>query len=241
MASRWLRLLVSVSLAGAAGLTFAAAWQRWWPACPRGGFDSAACLAVQSHEYDYLVPSDPWVPIGRAAELAGASLLVLAVAAAVLPLVLRPGPLHAGTRLLVVLTALVPAAGLTLLGLVTLRAGMVGHPVAPDLPVLTLGYLACGVFWPAALVWLAATRPRPRAAALTTAVLVALATPIPALLVLGPLAAGYTSYDTAPWSEAGAAPVLLAAAVAVWAVRRPRATPPPADRSLPTVRHSASA
>lgn len=84
-----LRIVVAVGLAGAAGLTFAGAWQRWWPACPRGGFDSDACLRLQSQEY-FQLPGDPWLPVGQAAELYGGALLALAAAVAVLFVAPRP-------------------------------------------------------------------------------------------------------------------------------------------------------
>jgi len=217
VASWLLRITVAVALAGAAALTYAAAWQRWWPACPRGGFDSDACVRLQSHEYDFQLPGDPWVSVGQAAELYGGALLALAVAAALLPTVLRPDrPAAAGSwwRVFATLVAVVPAASLALLGVATLRSSRVGEVVS--MPGTSLAFLVWCLAWPACLTALAAAAPGVRPGrALPVAVLLGLATPIPTLLLLGPMFAGYTSYDTAPWSEAAAAPLLLAAAVAV--------------------------
>jgi hypothetical protein len=216
--ANWLlRITVAVALAGAAALTYAATWQRWWPACPRGGFDSDACVRLQSHEYDFQLPGDPWVPLGQAAELYGGALLALAVAAALLPTVLRPDRPAAGGgwwRVFATLVAVIPAGSLALLGIATLRSGLAGEAVS--MPGTSLALLIWCLAWPACLTALAAAAPgvRPERA-LPVAVLLGFATPVPTLLILGPAFAGYTSYDTAPWSEAASVPLLLAAAVAV--------------------------
>jgi hypothetical protein len=212
-----LRIVVAVALAASAALTFAAAWQRWWPACPRGGFDSDACLRLQSHEYDFQLPSDPWVPVGQAAELYGGALLALAVAAALLPTVLRPdrsGSDGVRWRVFATLVAVVPALSLALLGVYTLRSGRAGELVG--MPGVGLVFMVWCLAWPACLTALAAAAPgvRPQRA-LPVAVLLGFATPVPAALLFGPAFAGYVSYDTAPWTEAASAPFLLAAAVAV--------------------------
>lgn len=217
MANWLLRITVAVALAGSATLTYAAAWQRWWPACPRGGFDSDACMRLQSHEYDFQLPTDPWVPVGQAAELYGGALLALAVAALLLPAVLRPdrSTTDGGRwRVFATLVAVVPAASLALLGVYTLRSGQAGELVS--MPGTVLVFVVWCLAWPACLTVLAAAAPgvRPRRA-LPVAVLLGFATPIPAALLFGPVFAGYVSYDTAPWSEAASVPLLLAAAVAV--------------------------
>jgi hypothetical protein len=234
MVSRAVQALTSVSLAGAAGLTFAAAWQRWWPACPRGDFDNAVCTRLQSHEYDYLVPSPPWTPLGHAAELAGASLLALAVAALLLPAVLEPPVRRArrrvGWRVGAALLAVVPGAGLALLGLVTIRSGSSGHavtiPVAVDLAIVVWALV-----WPFALMVFAlaatATHLGPSWRAPLVAALIGLSTPAPTALLFGPMFASYTSYDTAPWTEAASAPFLLAAAIVVWPGRLRRSSKAP--------------
>ncbi|MDH2416222.1 hypothetical protein [Nocardioides sp. CER19] len=202
-------------LTASASATFAAAWQRWWPACHRGRFDVARCVRLQDHEYDYLVPSDPWTPVGGAAELGGIGLILLAGAALLLPLALVP-PSH---RVLRSLVALVPAASLALVRAQTFLSGRAGHVVGvPFLPWAVAVWLLA---WPFALtMWAGAQllrQPGGRSRGdLASALLVAGATPLPTLLILGPAAASYSSYDTAPWSEAVTAPLLLLAAATLW-------------------------
>ncbi len=225
-----LRVAVSAALAGSAVLTFAAAYQRWWPACPRGGFDAEACVRLQSHRYDFVAPGAPWTPVGHAADLYGVALLLLAVAAVLLPTVLSPGRTHgSGGRwwqLLVALSALVPAASLAVLGAATLLSGQIGRAV--DLPGSGVVAVVVWMFaWPASLMVIAGAAPggRPERA-VPVAVLVGLSTPIPTLLIFGPIFAGYLSDDTAPWTEAAAAPFLLLAAVSVLLLTPARTTAP---------------
>ena len=173
------------------------------------------------HLYDFLLPAEPWLPAGAAAQLAGASLLVLAFALLALPWALtgrRPGP---GTVTALLATVLV----MTDVGLATLRSGLDGavvSPVAPDvvswswivaLPVL-VGYL--GVL---SRSW----------AGGAAAVLLVLASPLVAFssYAIGP-------FDTQPWWEAvsGLLTCAAGACVLVLAVRRParrrEAVPEPA-------------
>lgn len=217
MQSWLLRGVLTVALAAAGVLTYAAASERWWPACSRGEFDSAACLRVQSHELDYLVPTAPWEPIGRAAEYGGASLLALALAALVAPFVLRPGVPHGGWRTFALVVAIVPATALVVLGLVTLRAGLTGEPTPGSLELAPV-FLVWAVAWPGALTVFACVAPgrTHRSGAVLLAGVLGLSTPVPVVLVLGPIAAGYLAHDAVPWSEATAAPLLIVAAVAVW-------------------------
>lgn len=64
-----------VVMAGLAAIV--AATQRW-ASCPLPDFDTAACVTVQDHLYDAQFPSDPWVPIGNAAQWEGVGYLLLA-------------------------------------------------------------------------------------------------------------------------------------------------------------------
>ncbi|MFC7495487.1 MULTISPECIES: hypothetical protein [unclassified Nocardioides] len=218
------RIVAASALAAAGALTFAAAWERWWPACPRGGFDSAACLRVQSHELDYLVPSAPWQPTGQSATYAGFALLALALAALTLPLVLRPTRPVGRWRITRLLLGVVPAGALGVLGATTLRSGQTGEP-ATGSALLATAFVVWAVAWPGALMVFAALAPgRPHGIVL--AALVGLSTPVPVVLAAGPIAAGYVSHDTAPWTEATAAPLLLVAAIV--ACRAPHARRAPA-------------
>src|SRR4051795_6748019 len=86
MRARLLLVGTPVMLAGSGLLLVAAARERWAAACPfRGDHETDACLDRQSSLYDFLPPTQPWVGFGHDAALAGAALLVLAVAAACLP------------------------------------------------------------------------------------------------------------------------------------------------------------
>ena len=84
------RVVVSLLLVGAGLLTATASWQRWWPTCRLGDFDAPACMRVQDHLYDFLLPADPWVPIGNATQLGAVALLLWALALFMLPLLI-PG------------------------------------------------------------------------------------------------------------------------------------------------------
>jgi hypothetical protein len=244
MASWMPRTVASLALVASGALTFAAAYERWWPACPRGDLDASACVRLQSHEFDYLVPTAPWQPIGQDAEYAGLALLALALAAVVLPFVLGGAAPRGPWRIFELVLAVVPAGALAVLGVATLRAGLTGEPTSAP-AVMGLAFLVWAVAWPAALTAYAVFAPRHagRRRAVAVAVLLALSTPVPVLLLLGPIAAGYTSYDTVPWTEATAAPFLLvAAALVAWPattrLRRPslvsvRPTPSPGSPGGP--------
>jgi hypothetical protein len=168
---------------------YAASWQRWADVCPWGGdVDSGPCSIRQDHRYDFVAPTAPWEPVGNAAQLAGLSLLVLALAFVLLPWALtgrRPG-IYSATALVGAVLALV-AVGVT-----TVASGLEGSvvdPIAYDLalfvwasvpPVLLIRFAVTARGWTlAAVVWLV------------------LATPIVAAFTyaVGP-------YDAQPWWEA---------------------------------------
>jgi len=189
MALRVLRVVVGVLLGASGALMYAASWQRWADACPWGGdVDDRLCTIRQDHLYDFLAPTAPWEPVGDAAQLAGWSLLVLALAFLLLPWALtglRPGVLSA-----VALAGAVLA--LVVVGLATLRSGLTGavvEPMAYDLvlyvwllvpPVLLVRFAVAARGW-----------------SLAAAVFLILATPLVAAFSY---AVG--SYDARPWWEA---------------------------------------
>jgi hypothetical protein len=214
------RCAVSLLLAASGALSVLAARERWWPACRFGAFDAGACLARQDSRYNYLAPSDPHTPVGRAADLAGSGLLVLALAVAVLPwLLVRARPLAR------ILSGLVLALPLAVAAQATLRLADTG--TIPDSGVVALvAALLWAVAWPAVLVALALRAgSRTRASRWGWVVLVValtLTTPLPQMLFsLGLL--GYVSYDTSPWYEATSGPLLVAAALALWPASAARA------------------
>lgn len=118
VALRMLRVFTGLGLGASGALMFAASWQRW--ARPCLDESPAACEQREDHLYDFLPPSDPWEPVGHAAELGGLSLLVLALVLVLLPWAVtgsRPGRYSA-----VALVASVLATGAV--GLATLRSGL---------------------------------------------------------------------------------------------------------------------
>jgi len=194
-------------LAASGGLMYAASWQRWSGACPWGNDpDTRGCDQLMDHLYDFLPPAEPWEPVGRAAELAGGSLLVLAVALLVLPWALagsRPG-------LATVVPLSVCALAVTDVGAATLRSGLAGtvvHPVSGAVATW-LWLLAL----PVIISWLGVVS---RGWAAASAVLLVLSSPLVAAFSYA-----IGSFDANPWYEAvsgvfvaGAGACLLAGAV----------------------------
>ncbi len=189
MALRVLRVGVGVLLGASGALMYAASWQRWAGACPWGGdVEGTLCTSRQDHLYDFVAPTAPWEPLGGAAQLAGWSLLVLALAFVLLPWALtgrRPGVVSAAALVGAVLA-------LGAVGVATLRSGLTGSvvdPIADDLvlyvwllvpPVLLVRFAVAARGW-----------------ALAGAVSLVLATPLVAAFsyAVGP-------YDAQPWWEA---------------------------------------
>jgi hypothetical protein len=207
------RAAVSGLLVAAGVLSILGARERWWPACRLGAYETGACLQRQDSAYNYLTPIDGYRPVGHAAACAGVGLLVLAVASALVPWVLLRGRAVVLAGWSLVLAAPVAVFGVTTLMLAADPTPVDGGP----------GLLSAGVGWifgwPVALVVLRLlARPATPAARWGWVVLVGalfLSTPFPqALFSLGLI--GYSSYDTAPWTEATLGVCLLVAAVALW-------------------------
>jgi peptidoglycan/LPS O-acetylase OafA/YrhL len=203
MALRVLRVGVGSLLGLSGALMYAASWERWAGACPWGEPESGPCEVRQDHLYDFLAPSDPWQPVGDAAQLAGWSLLVLALSFALLPWALtgrRPGRFSA--------VALVGAVvALVAVGVATLRSGITGAAVQPFLSDWAL-YL--WVLLPPALLvrWAFAARGWAVAAANV-------------LFLSTPLVAAFSyavgSYDARPWWEAVSGAFIATAGGCLWA------------------------
>lgn len=201
MLLRVLRVVAGVLLGASGALMFAASWQRWAGACRwvdvTANVESALCTSRQDHLYDFVLPTDPWEPVGDAAQLAGWSLLVLAPAFVLLPWALtgrRPG---------IVSTAALVGAVMALgaVGVATLRSGLAGSVVPTNIDVLAL---YAWLLLPLGLLvrFSVAARGWPLAAT----VLLFLATPLVATFTyaVGP-------YDAQPWWE-GTSGVLTATA-----------------------------
>jgi hypothetical protein len=206
-----LRVWVAATLMASGGLLFAASWQRWAGACPWGGDqETHECEIRMDHLYDFLPPVEPWMPAGAAAQLAGASLLVLAVAVLPLPWALtgrKPGLTVAGVLLATVLSEIG-------VGLAALRSGSRGavvSPVAPDITIwlwILAPLFLFGVLTVLSRGW----------ASRAAAVLLILASPLVAFstYAIGP-------WDAQPWWEAisGLLTCGAGACVLVEAIRRP--------------------
>ena len=189
MALRILRVCVGLSLMVSGALMYAASWQRWAGACPWGTDpDVRECDVRMDHLYDFLPPAEPWEPAGTAPELAGASMLVFAVALAVLPWALAGAQPGLGT--VVVLSVCVIVVGDVAVAI--LRSGLadtVVHPVLGDLTIW-LWILALPTFF----LWLAFSSPGFASAA---AVLLVLASPL-----IAAFSYAIGSFDANPWYEA---------------------------------------
>ena len=206
-----LRVWVATALMGSGGLLYAASRQRWAGACPwRGNQETRQCETRMDHLYDFLPPQEPWMPAGAAAQLAGASLLVFALALLPLPWALtgrKPGLPFAVALLATVLVVID-------VGQAVLRSGLAGAVVTPlgsgvtiVLWVLVPPFLFAGVAvfshgW----------------ASRAAAVLLILASRLVASFsyAIGP-------WDAQPWWEAisGLLTCLAGACVLVEAIRRP--------------------
>lgn len=210
---RIVRAGVGLLLGVSGALMYAASRERWAELCPWGSGETRGCDLLEDHLYDFLPPTAPWEPLGHAAQLAGWSLLVSALAFVLLPWALtgrRPGIYSA-----VALVAAVLATAAV--GLATLRSGLAGNVVSPIGGALSLWVWA---FAPFALLVRFAVAARGWAVAAAVA-----------LILASPLVAGFSyavgSYDTRPWYEAisggftAAAGVCLVVAAAF--SRRPKA------------------
>lgn len=218
MVVRILRVWVAVTLMTSGALMWAASWQRWVGACPfNGDQETDACYRRMDHLYDFLPPWEPWEPVGRAAELGGTSLLVLAVALPAVPWALtgrRPGPWSA-------VALLASLVGIVAVGLATLRSGIAGEVVPVWSADLTLRlWMFVPPFLYGGLAVLA--RGLARAAAV--------------LLVLGTHLVGAFTYllgpfDANPWGEAigGLLVILAGACLLVAAARRSADRPDQVD------------
>ncbi len=239
---RWLvRAVVATSIALAGALSVAAAAQRWWPACKRGDFDAVACLKLQDHLYDYVAPTDPWVPLGGAAQLAGVAMVLLAVGVTLLPWLWLP------RRPLACLAVAVPGLAVLLVGGLTWNAG-ISHVAAAGEVVPPILVWSFGL--PLALGMAAATSRDDHTAQRTTrwrvviTVLVAMSTPL-AEVILTPMLLGYLSHDSTPWTGAVTGVLLVAAGCAVWPAtpgpQRPSAAPRVSGRGRATVARGGAA
>lgn len=210
--------VVPVLLSGSGVLMIMASRDRWWPVCRLGDFDAPDCLTLQDHRYDFLAPTEPWVPVGAAAQVGAGSMVLLSLALLLLPWLL--GVAHRpAVRLFV---GAVLAAPLLTLAVMTGRSGLSGRVVE--------GLGLEWVYWlwiltPIALLHMVFASqnadPRPgMAGRLLVVGLVSASTPLGEFFIAGALLGA--SYDTTPWSEAVSGVFLVAAGLALWPAIRSR-------------------
>lgn len=211
--TRW-RLAAALLLVASGSAMVAAAWERWGGVC---GLRTSGpgCDARQDHLYDVLMPSEPWVSIGRGPELAGWSLILVALVLPLLPWALtgrRPG-----LGLVATLAVVVPAVLDT--GIAGIRSGLADRVVEPafgsaaDVISIVVTQVLVGWLIAASTGW-----------ARASAALLFLSLPL-----VGAFSYTTGSYDSAPWGEgiAGALSIGAGACLAFSARGKARA---PASR-----------
>ncbi len=192
-------------------LQAAASAQRWVVAAADWERTDAS---IEDGRFDYLYPSDPWEPIGSAAELAGIAHLAFALAVVTLVVAVLP---PSASRVVVLLMVAVPSA---LLGVHALACGLMGSPQPALAWLAGPALLAVLVVQTVGLVWLAILSAARNPAWSIAAGLMIGATPlgyVVAMAFIAPLIVGYTSYDTTPFTESVVAVWPAAAAVALLA------------------------
>lgn len=211
---RVLRAGVGLLLGVSGALMCIASAQRWAGACGWGDSYSQLCDLRQDHLYDFIAPEAPWEPLGTAAQLAGASLLVLALAYVLLPWAMtgrRP-------ETIVGVVWVIGVATLVSVGVATLSSGLTGiavRPVGGDLALFAWFFIPAPL-----LIWFSLNAHRLAAGA---GVALVLSSPFVAAATYG-----IGPYDARPWSEAirgtltATAGVLLLADATLLGLRRPR-------------------
>jgi hypothetical protein len=210
-------ITTSLLLLASAVLTVAGASQRWAAACPIGGdWNSEECVTQQNHEYDALLPAEPWMGDHTAALLIGLGYVLLGCA-----LLLLPAAFAMGARPWQSAAVLISAAGLLAMGISAAQSGRQGRVIETSGLILFLA----AVVLPAALfllMWRPFADSPPLGSRRAAVVwLLVLATPLLHYLVVVRLLILYTSHDTAPWTEAAIVPLLLASAVLLKPWRAP--------------------
>ncbi len=237
MSALFVSRVAGALLVVSAGVAAIVAATRRWASCPFPDFDTAACSTVQDHLYDAQFPSDPWVPIGNAAQWEGVGYLLLAAGLCVV---------GGGTRRVWWRTLMQLALGalLGVIGVATLASGVQRVPVAPSLDLQALGVwswagpalLIAGLGMSRAAVGLG---PRRFGLWLAGVCLLTLTTPLGEFLII-PTFAPYRSYDSLPWSGALRGILLIAAgALFLTAILLPRRPEP--DRAVPALEGHAAA
>ncbi|MBG6237833.1 hypothetical protein IWX78_000788 [Mycetocola sp. CAN_C7] len=220
------RVSVAASLSAAAVLLvsamlqFVASLQRW--VVFRNSL-TANEISAEDHLYDYTIPMDPWVPIGTAAELYGAGVLLTALGILILPLSAWTGRRafrYRGVAVAVFvgefLIALLVAGSLSIDGAHALISGVSGSP-SPLQHWGALGWVSVIGLTVMAVLWRGSR-------ALMVACIFLLGSTfvgyLMATFVIAPMLSG-GSHDTAPWTETVVAASVAIAGVAMASAARP--------------------
>ena len=211
-------IAMSLLLVASAVLAVLGSSQRWAADCPFGAnWDSRTCGLRQSDVFDAF-PEAPWEADPGYAVLLGLSQVLLACALALVPAALR-----LGARPWQWAAVLAASAGVFVVGAATAVSGMVDRAV--DVPVFGLWLFLWVVGMPAALFLLMwrpfADSPRLGGRRMLVLWLLVFSTPLLLHVFVAPLVVQYSSYDTAPWSEAAISPLLLVVALTLRPWRAP--------------------
>ena len=133
--SLYARSLTAALLVTSAALALLGAAERWLTAC--GGilsWETEPCIRRQDHLYDSVIPTEPWLSSGDAAEFLGLAYLLLAAA-----VVLTPAALGRRSTWWQALSVAVVGIVLASVGALTLASGLAGEVVAiPAVELLSL-------------------------------------------------------------------------------------------------------
>lgn len=186
-------LIMGVLLLASAVLQIQASLQRWVTA--RRGL-APGDISIEDHRYDYDLPGVSWEPIGSAAQVYGAGLILLAAGILVLGRVIR------GRRWLKVFSIVAIAVPFMLLGVHAVIAGLTGHVTSiGDAGGLLLIINVLGFVGLAVLLGDHTTTTPMEAWVGVFLFGSSLAGYFVASFLIAPVLNGDTSYDTTPWTE----------------------------------------
>ena len=216
--SLYARSLTAALLVTSAALALLGAAERWLTAC--GGilsWETEPCIRRQDHLYDSVIPTEPWLSSGDAAEFLGLAYLLLAAA-----VVLTPAALGRRSTWWQALSVAVVGIVLASVGALTLASGLAGEVVAiPAVELLSLLFYLVPPFVVALGLFPRDADDRKNGTfGSLTASMVMLAMPI-CTRIWWPV----SSHDTPPWTEGAMALPLLVAALSMRPWARDRAAP----------------
>ena len=200
-------LLLSAILQGVAST------QRWVDGIAAG---NRTDWPIEDHRFDYTYPSDPWEPIGAAAQLSGLGMVLLGAGIIVLAVAVRPT--STAGRVVTLVACVAAALPFVLFGAHGALSGLSGTPSPLVWAVTGTAMIVAMVAQIIGLATLAIVSAiRSITLSVATAILIAV-TPVgylAASFLVAPVIAGYQSFDTTPWTETVLAAWTAAAALFV--------------------------